>query len=437
MSSDGRFVAFESAASDLVAGDVNGRVDIFVRDRLAGTTELVSVDSNGAQADGNSHFATISADGRFVAFHSLADNLVPGDTNGHEDIFIRDRQLGTTERVNLGPGGVQGDADSSCPVISLDGRFVAFESQALNLAAGAPSGWRNHLLLDRQTGVIEFIAKDRPGAFDWDTDQEVTPGGRFVAFTSWADDVIPGDTNGTLDVFVLDRQLGTVERVSVSSGGAQGNGTSWDMCVSDDGRFVAFYSAATNLVPMDGNGWGDVFLRDRMIGSAVTNFTSLCVPGIDAGIGCPCSNPPAGPDRGCDNSAATGGASLTASGNTQLSADGLAFTTSGELPATLNVLFQGNALLSTGLVYGQGVRCQSGSLRRLYTKMAVGGSILAPDFAAGDPPVSVRSAQRGDTILPGESRWYTAYYRDPVVLGGCPASSTFNATQTGRVDWSF
>ena len=262
MSADGRFIAFTSAASDLVAGDANDRIDVFVRDRLAGTTELVSVDSGGVQADEECRFPTITADGRFVAFHSRADNLVPGDTNGYEDIFVRDRQLGTTDRVNLGPGGVQGDADSSCPVISLDGRFVAFESQALNLVAGAPSGWRNHLLLDRQTGVIEFIGKDRPNAFDWDTDQEVTPGGRYVAFTSWASDVIPGDTNNGADVFIRDRELGTVERVSVSSGGAQAQGylAGWDACVSDDGRYVAFYSQAPNLVPMDGNSSGDVFL---------------------------------------------------------------------------------------------------------------------------------------------------------------------------------
>jgi Tol biopolymer transport system component len=435
MSSDGRFVAFTSEASDLVAGDANGRVDVFVRDRLAGTTELVSVDSSGGQADDDCQFPSISADGRFVAFHSRADNLVAGDTNGYEDIFIRDRQLGTTERVNLGPGGVQGDADSSCPVISLDGGFVAFESQALDLAPGAPSGWRNHLLLDRQTGVIEFIAKNRPYAFDWDTDLEVTPGGRFVAFTSWADDVIPGDTNGAPDVFIRDRQLGTVERVSVSSGGAQVQALTFDMCVSDDGRFVAFYSQAPNLVPMDTNGSGDVFQRDRMIGSAVTNFTSLCQPGIDAGIDCPCSNPPAAPGRGCDNSAATGGATLSASGNSELTADGLVFATSGEEPTALSILAQGNSLLAPGSVYGQGVRCVGGRLIRLFTGSASGGSIVVPDFSVGNVPVSVRSAQKGDVIQPGESRWYYVFYRDLIVLGGCPPDSTFNATQAGRIDW--
>jgi len=87
------------------------------------------------------------------------------------------------------------------------------------------------------------------------------------------------------------------------------------------------------------------------------------------------------------------------------------------------------------VVFGQGVRCAGGSLKRLYTKTAVGGDTIAPDFAAGDPAISTRSAALGDVIQPGESRWYLVYYRDPIVLGGCPSGSTFNATQTGQVTW--
>jgi hypothetical protein len=152
-------------------------------------------------------------------------------------------------------------------------------------------------------------------------------------------------------------------------------------------------------------------------------------------IACPCSNPPSGPGRGCDNSAATGGASLAASGSAYLSIDSLAFTTSAERPTATSVLLQGTALAPNGVVYGQGVRCVVGTLKRLYLKLAVAGSITAPDFGAGDPSTSVRSAALGDVILPGQSRSYLVYYRDPTVLGGCPASSTFNATQTGQVTW--
>jgi hypothetical protein len=146
---------------------------------------------------------------------------------------------------------------------------------------------------------------------------------------------------------------------------------------------------------------------------------------------------PSGLGRGCDNSAATGGAILSASGGTYLSSDSLVFTTSGERPTALSIVLQGTTSPAAGIVYGQGVRCVGGTLKRLYTKNAVGGSITAPDFGAGEATVALRSATLGDSILAGQSRWYLVFYRDPTVLGGCPASSTFNATQTGRVDWSF
>ncbi len=162
----------------------------------------------------------------------------------------------------------------------------------------------------------------------------------------------------------------------------------------------------------------------------------MCDPGTGVVVACPCSNPPAGPGQGCDNSAATGGAILSASGIAYLSIDSLVFTTSGEKPTATSVVLQGKALVSSGLVYGQGVRCVGGTLTRLFVKQAVAGSITAPDFGVGDPTVSARSATKGDVIQPGQSRYYLVYYRDPIVLGGCPASSTFNATQTGRVDWS-
>ncbi len=153
-------------------------------------------------------------------------------------------------------------------------------------------------------------------------------------------------------------------------------------------------------------------------------------------IPCPCGNPPAGPDQGCENSAATGGAILLASGATYLSSDSLVFTTSGEKPTATSVLMQGTSLVAAGATYGQGVRCVGGTLKRLFTKTAVLGSITAPDFAAGDPTVSARSAAKGDPISAGTSRWYLVFYRDPTVLGGCPSGSTFNATQTGQVVWS-
>jgi hypothetical protein len=221
--------------------------------------------------------------------------------------------------------------------------------------------------------------------------------------------------------------------MSIATDGTQGDNLSFAPSLSSDGRFVAFGSFATNLVTGDTNATGDSFVRDREAAS----FSSLCEPGVGGVIACPCSNPPAGPVHGCDNSAASGGASLSASGIAYLSIDSLAFTTSGEPPTAFSIVMQGNTLLANGVVYGQGVRCVGGATKRLYTKTAVAGSITAPDLGAGDPTVSARSAAKGDVIQPGQSRWYLVYYRDPIVLGGCPASSTFNSTQTGRVDWSF
>jgi hypothetical protein len=212
----------------------------------------------------------------------------------------------------------------------------------------------------------------------------------------------------------------------------QGNALGASPSISAEGRFVVFFSHATNLVYGDTNGLTDVFIRDV----DATGFTSMCEPGIDGVVVCPCSNPPGGPDMGCDNSSSTGGATLSASGIAYLSGDELVFTTSGQRPTAPSIPTQWTGKNSTGAVDGMGVRCTSGPFRRLYVKRAIGGSILAPDFNAGDLPVSALSGFQGDTILPGEARWYVVYYRDAFVLGGCPAGSTFNATQTGKILWS-
>ena len=161
-------------------------------------------------------------------------------------------------------------------------------------------------------------------------------------------------------------------------------------------------------------------------------FTSFCFPGIDV-ASCPCGNPPAGSGQGCNNSSGTGGAQLYESGTSSLSADNVVFTSFGEKPTATTVFLQGAGVSTTGIVFGQGIRCAAGTLKRLYVKTASGGSASAP--VGGDPSVSARSAALGDTIAAGQNRYYLAYYRDPVVLGGCSASSTFNTTQTGALSW--
>jgi Tol biopolymer transport system component len=501
ISADGRFIAFVSGADDLVAGDTNALGDIFVRDRRLGATERVSVATGGAQANGEGYDPSISADGRYVAFWSGATNLVANDTNGTYDVFVRDRQLGTTERVSIATGGAQGSGNSVSPSISADGRFVAFASLAANLVAGDTNGRGDVFVHDRQTGITERVSVVSGGRQGIGGDSgvdvygiygvSISADGRCVAFASTATNLVPGDANGgESDVYVHDRHSGTTERVSVDSNGVQGNASSSRPAISADGRCVAFGSFATNLVPGGMHDPGDIFLHDRRSGATErvtvardggaansgsndasisgdgrfvvfdshannlissdtnqatdvfvrdrleTGFTSLCDPGIDGVRACPCANAPNGTGRGCDNSASTGGAVLAASGAGYLSIDSLVFTTSGERPTALSILMQGDVLLANGVVYGQGVRCAGGATKRLFVKNAVAGGILAPDLAAGDPSVSARSAAKGDLIQSGQSRWYVVYYRDPIVLGSCPASSTFNATQTGRVDWS-
>ena len=163
--------------------------------------------------------------------------------------------------------------------------------------------------------------------------------------------------------------------------------------------------------------------------------TYLCDPGTGGVLACPCANPATGSGRGCDNSSATGGASISGTGSNALATPTLSFTTAGEKPTATTILLQGTAVLSSGVAFGQGVRCTGGVLKRLYVKTAVGGSVTAPDFGAGDVNIPARSATLGDVISAGQSRWYMAYYRDPSVLGGCSALSTFNSTTTAEVQW--
>jgi len=245
LSADGRFVAFRSEATNLVAGDTNAADDIFVHDRQTGTTTRVSVDSAGTQGNSYSYTPSISADGRYVAFLSNASNLVAGDTNASWDIFVHDRQTGTTTRVSVDSTGTQGNGASAYhPSLSADGRFVAFLSEASNLVAGDTNGRSDIFVHDRQTGTTTRVSVDSAGT-QGTGGHSYTPSisadGRYVAFASTATNLVAGDTNGTGDIFVHDRQTG----------------------------FVAFFSYATNLVAGDTNGLRDIFVHDRQTGTTI------------------------------------------------------------------------------------------------------------------------------------------------------------------------
>jgi Tol biopolymer transport system component len=265
ISGDGRFVAFTSGAANLVDGDTNGHQDVFVHDCTTGQTTRVSVSSAGDQADGTSHDPAVSADGTCAAFHSEATNLVADDTNGCPDVFLHDRLTGVTQRVSVSTAGEQGDGRSERPAIAGEGVQIAFQSKATNLVPDDMNNAGDVFVRDLQTGITSRVSVRSDGSEGNDVSDEpaITAGGTLVAFTSYVGTMVPGDTNGELDVFVHDRVTGETTRVSVNSLAEEGNGESWKPAISSDGRFVAFQSSATNLAPDDTNGCQDIFVHER------------------------------------------------------------------------------------------------------------------------------------------------------------------------------
>jgi len=258
-----------------VPGDTNREMDVFLHDRESGTTVRVSVSSEQVEGNGYSDSAAISPDGRFVAFRSGASNLVPGDTNGQDDVFVYDRETGVTVRINVAEDGSQADQDSGFPAIATGGRLVAFTTRSANLVAGA-SGL---VVRDLQAGLVVLVSVATDGTSGNDGNSYVgaiTPDGRFIAFESDASNLVVGDTNAERDVFVHDRESGETGRVSVATDGTESNDGSWAASMSADGRYVAFHSRASNLVHGDSNRDGDdpfkdedVFVRDRHRGITV------------------------------------------------------------------------------------------------------------------------------------------------------------------------
>jgi Tol biopolymer transport system component len=271
ISADGRFVAFSSNAPDIVANDDNGMYDIFVRDILARTTVRVSVDKDGRDADGDSYVPTISANGRFVAFRTVAADLVDGDTNSLADIFVRDTLLGTTTRVSVDTDGGDPDGASVFPSISADGRYVAFRSEASDLVLGDANDEPDIFVRDLVAGTTVRASVDTLGG-DPDGDSyypSMSADGRMVSFRSEATDLVADDTNGLNDVFVRDLVAATTVRASVDTNGGNPNGDSLYATMSGDGRYVVFSSGASDLVPGDSNGVFDVFVRDLQLGTTV------------------------------------------------------------------------------------------------------------------------------------------------------------------------
>jgi Tol biopolymer transport system component len=309
ISADGNFVAFWSNATNFDPGATNGTANAYLRDRVHGKTILLSKGSNGAQPDGDSRRPVVSRDGRYVAFESAASNLVPpgvctggggflggllggggsqtctgGDSNKADDVFVYDVASGKVTMVSTASDGTPGNAASDRPSISADGQKIVFQSSATNLVPGVTSGVQQVYMKDLSTGQTTLVSSTASGApgDKASASPSISADGRWVSFdTKTAFN--QADTGGDTDIYVKDLQSGTVEQVSVQTGGGQAGGGSnvgSDSTISSDGRFVAFWSDATDLVPGDTNGskcatppCTDVFVRDRVAGTT-TRVTS-------------------------------------------------------------------------------------------------------------------------------------------------------------------
>ena len=490
ISADGRFVAFSSNASNLASGDANGQRDVFVRDQLTGITELVSCAVAGGAGNGDSAAPSLSADGRYVAFQSSATDLIIGDTNGVPDVFMYDRQTGVMVRISLGLAGAQANAACGAPAISADGTHVVFNSTADNLVSGDTNGYSDAFVYECATGVTARVSIATNGAQgNGDVgDCSISANGQLVCFNCAAWTLVPGDVNGVSDTFVHDAQSGVMELASITSSGAQGDAHSdgrprlsadgryvyfctyaqnigggggsrravvrdraahttirvsvdssgllanadsgFGGAISADGRYVAFDSTATNLVPGDFNGVSDVFLHD--CGQAQQYLITPVCFGDGTGGSCPCANVGA-VGHGCDNSWSTGGALLAGSGVALLSADSLVLTSSSEGQVAPSLFWQGGTE-TVPHNFGDGLGCMGSPLKRMYIHVALGGAVTAPQGA--DPAISARSAVLGDPIVAGTVRIYHVFYRDPSsTFCPWPLGGQFNVSNGVRVLW--
>jgi Tol biopolymer transport system component len=267
ISADGRYLTFASNASNLVSNDSNDARDIFVHDRQTGITQRVSVNSDGEQGNFDSDAPAISDDGRFITFYSFATNLQDNDTNGVADIFLHDRQTGQTSVVNRVIGGQANDI-SYDPDISGDGHYITFWSFARNLVGKDNNLRADVFRYDRIGQTMLRVSVDSNGVEANGNSQvpHISANGRYLTFESDANNLVSGDGLGYRDVFWHDVVTGETRRVSVSSGGAEVNGDSYEAAISADGRYVSFTSFASDLTPDDDNPFRDVFRHDTQNG---------------------------------------------------------------------------------------------------------------------------------------------------------------------------
>jgi Tol biopolymer transport system component len=285
LTADGSYVAWHSAASNLVVGDTNDAPDCFVYRRSTGETIRVSVATGGGEVPKGGLEPVISFDNRWVTFYSFSTGLVPGDLPGTSDCFLHHIPTSTTTRMSEAFGGGNANGGSRYPVISYFGRYVAFESSASNLIANDTNGLRDVFVRDNMTGITTCVSTSATGVIGngESVDAFISPEGRYVVFESDADNLVPGDVNGVRDCFMKDIQTGAITLISVNSAGEQGNALSQNPTVSENGLRVAFASDASNLVPMDANGYSDLFMRDTV--SGITERLNVSSSGVQGHVG--------------------------------------------------------------------------------------------------------------------------------------------------------
>ncbi|HEX7899501.1 MAG TPA: fibronectin type III domain-containing protein [Planctomycetota bacterium] len=283
LSADGRWIAFSSLASNAAAGDVNSTYDVFLIERLTGALSLVSGTAGGVPGNGSSEDPSISADGRYIAFYSFASDIGGGSNFGLAQVFIRDRILGTTTLVSLNALGQKLNSHARYPSLSGTGTVVAFESAATNVP-GKTFGTDDVFVKNVSTGAIEIASVSTAGVIGAGSSRNpsLSADGTLVVFVSDAENLVGDDNNGARDVFVRDRSAGTTVRVSVATGNVQANAASDKPVISADGRFVAFSSTANNLVAGDTNGFEDVFVHDRVTG--MTTRASVATDGTQGNL---------------------------------------------------------------------------------------------------------------------------------------------------------
>jgi Tol biopolymer transport system component len=281
LSADGRFAVFESFASNLVPEDGNNAYDVFVRDMLRNTTTRVSIGSSGEEANGHSRRATISADGRYVAFSSTASNLVPDDTNSAADIFVHDLVLHSTVRVSVDSDGLQSNGNSLDPVLSANGAIVAFTSGASNLDPLDGNATWDVYVHDRKSAATRLISRTPAGMAGnaASGSPAISADGQVVVFSSDAGDLVPEDTNAEADIFYVVGDAPCI-RASVASDGTQANARSIDPDISDDASAIVYMSLASNLTPGDVNDTFDIYVH--RLPAATTSLVSASAKGAPA-----------------------------------------------------------------------------------------------------------------------------------------------------------